>query len=204
MAGGLLDLDLKLLGARPLVRQLGLARDRVGDLRPAWDAIHHGRRGDPLLRAKGGRGGLSFVETERAQFATKGARGGERWPGYDGEPRYRVIKRLFGGGEDNIMRWVRGHERLFPSLVVPTHPEHVYEPSALAVSMGTRVPYARRHQEGSGEQPFDRVPLKRRRLVAPTEGDLRAWTRTIQRHVMWPLSPEGRIRVRGPAGRGGS
>ena len=202
MAGRLLDLGVELLGDRPAARQLGLMEDRVGDLRPVWEALHRGRRSDPLLRAgKGGAGGVSFVEMTEAQFASKGARGGHPWPDYSGEPVYSVIKKKLGGGLGNMLRWMRGRERLFPSLVQPGHPEHIYDPSALAVSMGTSVPYASRHQEGSGIQPFDKVPLKRRRPIDPTEQDFRAWTRAVQRHVMWPLSPEGRRRVRGPAGR---
>lgn len=194
-ADALLDFDMTIIGHKPMIRHLGLAKERVGDLRPAWAAIHDGEDSHPLLRggqlrrgvvagpASSGGQGHSFVTITRAQFESRGARGGSAWPDYEDEPRYQVIKRKFGGGLDRMLRWTEGHERLFPSLVLPGHPEHVFESHASRCRMGTRVPYAVRHQFGRGMQPFDHIPLPQRRIIALTRADMDGWVHAIQRHV---------------------
>ena len=205
---GLLDFDCSFVGGEGAIKQhvsdLGLAKARVGDLRPAWAAIHNGDRSNPLLRAgrlrngitpgassSGGADTVPFVQITREQFKSHGQRGGAAWPGYDNEPRYQVIKEKYGGGLDRMLRWTEGHERLFPSLVEPGHPEHVFESSPLRCRMGTRVPYALRHQLGQGIQPFDKVPLPKRPLIAITTADFDGWMRAIQRHI----EGEGELRA---------
>ena len=205
-ADGLLDFDVSFgeggRQVRPFKADLGLAKARVGDLRPAWEAIHTGDPSHPLLRggrlrrgsvawpASAGVQATSFVQITREQFASLGRRGGEAWQDYSNEPRYSVIKEKYGGGLDRMLRWSEGHERLFPSLVLPGHPEHVFEASPLRCRMGTRVPYAQRHQFGQGIQPFDKIPLPRRPIIALTRADFDGWIRVIQRHV----EGEGRLR----------
>ncbi len=177
MAERLLDFDVGLVGDKPIIAKLGLAEDRVKDLRPAWAALHSGN--SSLLS-----GGIRpFVEIVKGQYRTKGARGGTPWQSYNSEPVYKRIKIAVGGGLDRMLRWEAGRERLYPSLVRTGHPDHVYEPRRLSVMFGTRVPYAIKHQEGRGMQPYDRIPLPKRPIIALTRGDFRGWIRVIQRHV---------------------
>ncbi len=180
MADRLLDFGVNLTGVDGPVAKLGLAADRVGDLRPVWNVLHAGRNSDPLL--KGG-GGKSFVSMVAEQYRTKGRRGGTPWPGYDGEPVYKIIKVKFGGGLGRMLRWRPGRERLYPSLISPGHAEHIYRTKRHEMVVGTAVPYAVRHQRGIGVQPFDNVPLKKRPLIVMTRNDFRGWIRAIQRHV---------------------
>ena len=203
MADRLLDFGVNLTGVDGPVAKLGLAESRVGDLRPAWDAIHAGRTGDPLLKGKGKGQSLSFLTISKRHFATQGGRAGAKWDGYDDEPVYRVIKRLFGGGEGRMLRWRAGRERLYPSLISPSHPDHIFEAKRHSVEIGTAVPYARNHQFGIGLQPFDRQPLKKRPVIALTRSDFRGWVRVIQRHVMRNIEPGARVGARGAAGRAG-
>lgn len=187
MAERLLDFGVRFEGMEAPIARLGLAESRVGDLRPAWRAIHDGSSAHPYLAG----GGLSFVDIMRAQYATQGARGGRSWAGYDDEPVYSRIKIAFGGGLGRILRWRPGRERLYPSLVAPSHAEHVYRPDRLGVTIGTSVPYARRLHFGIGEQPFDRIPLTARAIIALTRSDFRAWVRVIQRHVAGTVGVPG-------------
>lgn len=176
-APGLLSLDVRILGTDVISRRLGIMADRAGDLTPAFRAIHDGRS-EGL--AKGEKG---FLEIVKLQFESKGRRGGTPWQGYDAEPVYRRIKVAVGGGLDRILRWRPGRERLYPSLVVPTHPDHVFSVSRYGVEMGTSVLYALSHQKGIGEQKWDRIPVPRRPIIALTSRDARGWVRIIQRHV---------------------
>ena len=189
MAGGFVDINITLAGEEQISRRLGLASEAVRDLRPAWEAIHTGRQSSPLLVGVSIRGAVkgqsnSFVYITKRQFATKGKRGGTPWPKYDAEPIYRIIKRKFGGGLGNMLRWTPGNERLYPSMISPTHPEHVFVSRQRSVAMGTSVPYAIRHQRGTGLTKHDKVPLPKRPLIATTADDRRGWIRIIQRHVM--------------------
>ena len=189
MAGKLLDFHVRLLGTDAVVRRLGLAASAVKDLRPVWRAIHRGRSGDPLLR-KGG--GVCFVRILKQQFASRGKRGGTPWTGYQDEPVYRIIKRRYGGGLKNMLRWERGHERLYPSLVSWTHPEHVFVSKRHRVAMGTKVPYAVSHQLGQGRTKWDDIPLPKRPIIALKRKDVMGWVRAIQRHV--EATAEGGVR----------
>ena len=119
----------------------------------------------------------------RSQVLSRGARGGGGWPGYDNEPRYKAIKAEIGGGLHMMLRWQPGRERLYPALVDPSHPEHIYEESTHHVRMGTRVPYAIRHQLGIGVTKHDGIPTPKRPLIQPTVWDRNAWFRAIQRHI---------------------
>lgn len=179
MAQGLLDFDVTLVGVEPVKAKLGLAARAVGDLRPAWKQIHEGPSGVGLLAG----GGASFVDIIQGQFASKGRRGNTPWAGYDAEPVYKRIKIKYGGGTDRILRWVEGKERLFPSLARTSHPEHLFTSGRHSVAMGTTVPYAARHQQGDGRQPYDKIPLPRRPIIALTSFDTRAWFRAIARHI---------------------
>ena len=182
---GLLDFDVKMFGVEPVVGRLGVVADRCGDLRPVWRALRAGTPGDPLLAG----GGLSFVDIIKGQYASRGSRGQTPWDGYEREPVYRHIKVRYGGGLDRILRWAEGKERLYPSLTNPGHGDHLYEDDAHGARMGTRVPYAAKHQTGSGFQRWDKIALPRRPLIAFTGNDVRSWFRAIQRHLL----REGRL-----------
>ncbi len=193
MPGGLIDIDIKMVGVNAVSRKLAIARGAIKDLRPAWKAIHNGRPSDPLLKAsRTGPQVQSFTRIMELQFKTKGRRGGTPWVGYDNEPRYRPIKFLLGGGLDNILRWTPGRERLFPSLTNVSHADHVFKAGRRSVVMGTSVPYAIRHQKGLGVTKFDKIRTPKRPIIALTKRDVRGWARAIQRHIQRAVDVRGK------------
>ena len=129
----------------------------------------------------------------RSQFLSRGARGGDDWPDYGNEPRYRPIKAKFGGGLHNILRWTPGRERLYPSLTDPRHPEHIYVEGKHSVRMGSSVPYALAHQLGQGRSRFDDIPLPKRPMIVPTVWERNTWIRAIQRYIGWDKAGTGGI-----------
>ena len=188
---GAVNLEVNLLGVEALNRKLLVMGDAVKDLRPAWEAIHDGKRGNPLLGSdKFGARARTFTEILTEQFRTQGRRGGTPWVGYQNEPRYRPIKFLFGGGFSRILRWRQGRERLYPSLVEANHPQHVFKSRRGTAKMGTSVPYAVKHQEGRGMQKFDNIALPRRRIIALKKSDTAGWARVVQRHIVRSISRE--------------
>ena len=98
--------------------------------------------------------------SRRRMYRTRGAYTGVTWPRYqtegnDGERRYVAIKasiyreagRSFDSTTD-LLRWMRGSERLYPSLAVQGHPLNVYRPGRRSLVVGTRLNYARRLGRG--------------------------------------------------------
>ena len=111
---------------------LGIAADAVKDWRPAFDEIHQ-----------------DFYSRAMPQWF--GSWGQGTWHDYYNEPRYEKMKRGVLGkptGNLAILRWTKGWggspaepgERLYPSLVDPTHREHVYNTTKYRFSFGTKVP----------------------------------------------------------------
>lgn len=181
----------RVAGEDQIKQSLGLAADAVATWRPAFDRIHE-----------------DFTSTVMPQqFASQGARGGSRWVGYQNEPVYAKIKKYRLGVTEPILRWARSSgppesgERLYPSLVNPTHPDHVYEATNTTFRIGTRVPYAIKHQLGIGTTKYDKVPLPQRKIIDITPADRLRWARILQTYFMDAVGPGGRTAGRGAAGR---
>jgi hypothetical protein len=124
-----------------------------------------------------------WAKSRQQMFATEGASTGPRWPEYTYMEKrfYLPIKRwlldIHKGKtwrdtmpKGSILRWsplpsspaVAPHERLYPSLCLPSHPEYIFRrsggKSSNGVVIGTAVPYAVNHDQGRGE--WKRKPRK--------------------------------------------
>ncbi|MFP4598049.1 MAG: hypothetical protein ACLFVJ_07345 [Persicimonas sp.] len=131
----------------------------------------------------------------RRTFSTEGREIGESWPWYTGsETLYGIIKhKLVAGtvvgrrGQQavQLLRWKPGQERLFPSVVSARHPEHVWHTDNQSFTFGTRVPYARNHQEGKGRGPWwaGFPKIKQRRFLGLSRKHVAEIRRMISRFI---------------------
>ena len=120
-----------------------------------WSRFWRDRRG-PLSKL--------WAASREEMFLTEGRSTGTPWPQYNAlERKYYVkmkrwvlgVKKIDKGG---ILRWTATPrsttaartERLYPSLTKPSHPEYVWRNLGNSVTMGTSVPYARNHNDGTG------------------------------------------------------
>lgn len=125
-----------------------------------------------------------WAKSRTHMFATEGASTGPRWPEYTYMEKrfYLPIKRWLldiNRGKSwrammpkgSLLRWtsmpsssaVAPHERLYPSLCLPSHPEYIFRQrggtkKGNGVEIGTAVPYAVNHDQGRGE--YKRKPRK--------------------------------------------
>jgi len=83
------------------------------------------------------------------------------------------------------LRWEAGRERLFPSVISPRHPEHVWRVKDGSFEFGTSVPYAANHQYGRGRGPawagFPKI--KKRKFLALTRRTAANITVIIRRYM---------------------
>lgn len=98
-----------------------------------------------------------LIRRQIDMFRSSGATEGQRWSTYQGEPKYKAYKRALvrkGVIRDMSPLRFRGasKERLYPSLRYRSHPEHVWRPGNHKMVFGTRVPYAKRLEEGGTNQ----------------------------------------------------
>lgn len=126
-----------------------------------------------------------WAKSRQQMFLTEGASTGPRWPEYTYMEKrfYLPIKRWLldiNRGKSwratmpkgSLLRWtkmpsspnVAPHERLYPSLTSPNHPEYIFRSKTASghkgngVVIGTAVPYAVNHDQGRGE--WKRRPRK--------------------------------------------
>lgn len=126
-----------------------------------------------------------LISDHRAAFETNGRYIGQRWPGYTGSEKvYGFVKEKLVGHRKPL-RWEAGRERLFPSVVSPRHPEHVWRVKDGKFEFGTSVPYAANHQYGRGRGPawagFPKI--KQRKFLALTRRTAAKITRLIRQHM---------------------
>lgn len=92
--------------------------------------------------------------SRRQMYATQGRYTGVRWKPYQmrrrGERTYVAIKRSIYANagkrfdpDRDLLRWIRGHELLFPSLAARTA-YTVYQPGPRKLIVGTKLGYAAR------------------------------------------------------------
>ena len=105
----------------------------------------------------------------KQQIESQGQAEGTPWPSLEqSEPRWAKLKAALGA-DPRPLRWRPGErERLVPSLINPRHPLHIFAARGDAQVFGTAVPYAARHQNGTGVNPFGE-PIPRRPLVTLSE-----------------------------------
>lgn len=89
------------------------------------------------------------------QFETSGSWGGQPWS-FSGEPIYERYKRALLGDDlaSKPLLVDTEHERLRPSLVDPSHPDHVVRMEGGRLEIGSSVEYARRLLFEGGTGPF--------------------------------------------------
>jgi len=114
--------------------------------------------------------------SQARRFRTQGRSAGTPWPrpSETGERDvYRFVKAAILGMtpeqiEERALLWAPGRERLRPSFVSATHPEHVDTRRATSQELGSRVPYARDHDRGRGRAPrhLGGHPIPRRDLTS--------------------------------------
>lgn len=94
-----------------------------------------------------------LLTRQRELWETQGASEAKPWPGLP--PKWAALKKALGV-DPRPLRWEPGvRERLFPSLTDPRHRLHVFEVvNREEVRFGTAVPYASRHDQGQGKNPF--------------------------------------------------
>jgi len=92
-------------------------------------------------------------------FRSLGRSTGTPWPLYQQTAEREVYQWAKVGilGEDwyhlRPLHWMRGRERLKPSMVSRRHPDNVWAPRRLSLDLGTRAPGADNHDRGYGRAP---------------------------------------------------
>lgn len=100
-----------------------------------------------------------LLDWQKKVFETSGKAAGQRWPGVTILERqyYRWKEtKLEGAITDPSpeLRWTATNERLYPSLTDKGHKDHKWKVLKDGYVFGTTVPYAWKHQEGSGKASF--------------------------------------------------
>ncbi|MBT3194806.1 MAG: hypothetical protein HN341_19840 [Verrucomicrobia bacterium] len=118
-------------GWEKMVRSVLEAKKRAGDMGPIWELV-----------------ATDFAAEETQVFAHGGA-----WGGYTAwaPVQEKVAKAKARQGFQSAV--LVGSGRLKNSLTQRGHPEFRYEPTPLTLKLGTRVPYASSHDEGTTHLP---------------------------------------------------
>ncbi|MBU2559240.1 MAG: hypothetical protein KJ578_15795 [Bacteroidetes bacterium] len=167
----MLNLDISIAGLETFRQKFGDVPDswvKTQVVKDAWQEIH-----------------THFLQVERTLFSSQGGSGKHgKWPGYGrSERKYFGYKTAILGGEAQyILQWGKMGKRLGPSLFERSHADHVFEvsPDGRSASFGTRVPYAKSHQEGTNYNKWDDTTAPQRRVWDPSDQD-----RHRARQIMW-------------------
>jgi phage gpG-like protein len=136
-------------------------RTLLGVQRPLWDMTGIWDEIDTSLSRNSVR-----------QFASEGAYGSGGWAPLASS----TLKRKAHLGQSSKI--LQATRRLYRSLTVSDHPEHLYVGQPHEMAWGTTVPYAKYHQDGSGSS------LPRRRVVQLPETARRNVVRIMQRGIL--------------------
>jgi hypothetical protein len=145
------------MGEQVLARGLTRLSDGCKDLSPAWHQIHD-----------------NFLQIEREQFYSGGARSGHQWQPLS--PSYAVWKAKHFPGKPIMQR--TGAMMADFTSTIPTQIE------PLRLTMTPATPYAIYHQQGRGFNPV-------RKVVQLTESDKTTWIEFISRHIRNQKSEAG-------------
>ncbi len=127
---------------------------RIRDAEPVWQFVAD----DVIMPALSG------------QFATEGKRGGMPWPKYTAaEQKYYVpYKVKMTGTKKPLLDWYGPGRRMVPSFVTKTHPEHIHRVWKSGVEVGSSVPYAAGHNDGTGKGWGDKYIVPKRPITVLT------------------------------------
>jgi phage gpG-like protein len=134
-------IGLRLDGADRLIYRLDGMMLAMRNLTPAWKQVAE------VLR----------IAAEK-NFSTQGAYSGRTWPPLS--PAYAKVKAAKYGNKPILQRT----GQMYESLVKMNHSQHVQTITPEFFEWGTRVPYARWHQTGTGARRGGRAPVARGRL----------------------------------------
>lgn len=137
----MLKVDVEIQGQERLGQALRALPDVLSDLRPAWPKVSQ-----------------LFYDAEKAQFDSRGSRGGEQWPELSAS--YARWKSANYAGQP-LMELTGNLRR---SLTERSGSDSVYEATKDSLVLGTSDPKANAHQFGSGRLP-------RREVIALTDED---------------------------------
>jgi phage gpG-like protein len=161
--------SIEIEGEQQVNRLLRGISDRFRDLEPAMEWI-----ADNV-----------FMPAIKGQFASEGRRSGRPWGPYTSQEKifYVPYKIAMLGTATPILRWKGGRERLYPSFVNRSHPEHIRRIGKDSVEVGSSVPWARKHHLGIGKGYKGKYDLPRRTIVALIESDKRMMTKAVQTYA---------------------
>ncbi len=152
---GMLGLTFEVAGVPQVARVLGIAMHRVRNLQPVWNDIAD-----------------DFVKGEKKVFSQEGSvPGWEQWAPVNEE--YAKLKAAQGYGT-KILRRTGVLER---SLTNRADRNFFYQAGPLRMEIGTTVPYARYHQEGTKK-------MKKREPIRVADTQRRHWVQLIQKFVI--------------------
>lgn len=126
---------------------------RANDLGPILDTLHD-----------------RFRDMESRQFSGQGVYSGKWAP-----DKPKTIARKVKRGQD--IRILHATRRLRRSLTDKRNADHVFEFTNDKMAIGTRVPYARFHQEGTKKMP-------QREVVVFTDHERTVWREDIAAYIM--------------------
>ena len=154
---------------RPLIT----VRDNLGD---AADRLDGTRRTAGQLRALYEALEPAWYRSRVRMYRTKGRSIGFPWPDplSTGEAkRYiwakrRILAVSLREARGLVLDWKGSKRRLRPALTKRGHRDAVYRVSQNRLTIGTRVPYAHKHESGRGRGPKwgGSDPIPRRRILA--------------------------------------
>ena len=137
-------------------------RDETGEAVQTLEACIRGA-GDwsGFWSDKNGPIATAWAESRRAMFASQGRSTGTPWPDYTKDERkyYVPVKRYVTGKKvtkADLLRWEGkglepgAKERLMPAMGMTSHREFIFRVDGNVATMGTSVPYARKHNLGVG------------------------------------------------------
>lgn len=132
---------------------------------------------------------FAYLAKQTQKTFDNAGRAGVSWPDYwKQEPKYGAQKmRIFndagvGGLFPNLLRWMPNKEQLFPSLMIPTHPDAIRVATNEGLTYGTSVEYAAKHQQGKGTNKQGE-PVAQRKFLFVVAEDLAEIRRIIAKHV---------------------
>lgn len=156
------ELDYSIEGLDVITEEWERMIDAAQNLGPAHEKIHE-----------------RFLKGRREAFLTQGSsQASGKWA-----PRKRsaLLKNRRGLGG----RILQDTGRLRKSLTQATHPDHIFTVDGQTVDMGTAVPYATFHQEGTRHMPA-RPP------VDPSDAELDDYAEIMLDHIVEPLEGGGK------------
>lgn len=146
-----------------------------------------------------------WYATRRQMVRTLGRSTGTPWPSYDQTPerrQYKWIKaKITGADPDKLkpLHWENAKGRLLPSLTEYRHPFGLWRPRKTSLFIGTRVPYAKNHNEGVGYSPrwpgLQRYSIPKRPLFGFGRDARSALADAVGQHAARVAAEVGRTRV---------